>query len=152
MSQDDPIRVFASHAFQEHDDYHRLFEYLESTINFFYTNSAEPGKAPEEGTPDALKAELRVQIEPAEVVIILAGLYDEFRDWMDFTLSVAKDLEKPILAIEFFGSQQEIAPEITELADEVAPWNERSIVDAIRRQARHEETQRWDVVEFDMPE
>jgi hypothetical protein len=27
-------------------------------------------------------------------------------------------------------------------------WNERHIVDAIRRQARHEETTRWDVIDF----
>ena len=30
----------------------------------------------------------------------------------------------------------------------VLPWNERSLADAVRRQARHEETTRWDVVEF----
>lgn len=152
MSQDNPIRVFASHAFQEHDDYHRLFEYLESTTNFFYANSAVPDKVPEEDTEEALKDELREQIEPAEVVIILAGLYEEFHEWIDFTMLVAKSSDKPVIAIEHFGSTQEIAPEIAEIADEVVAWNERSMVDAIRRQARHEETQRWDVVEFEMPE
>jgi hypothetical protein len=35
-----------------------------------------------------------------------------------------------------------------ELADEVCPWNERSLVDALKRQARHEDTQRWDSIEF----
>ena len=34
------------------------------------------------------------------------------------------------------------------LADEIVEWNERSIADAIRRQARHEDTTRWDVIEF----
>ncbi len=152
MSQDNPIRIFVSHAFQEHEDYHRLFEYLESTTNFFYTNSAAPGKVPAEGTKVALEDELRQQIEPAEVVIVLAGLYDKFKDWIDFTLLAAKELEKPIIAIEYFGAAQEIAPEIAEHVAEVTPWNERSMVDAIRRQARHEDTQRWESVEFDMPE
>lgn len=152
MSQDNPIRVFASHAFQEHDDYFRLFEYLESTTNFFYSNSAIPNKVPEEATEEALKGELRKQIEPAEVVIILAGLYDEFHEWIDFTLLVAKSFDKSVIAIEHFGSTEEIAPEIAEIADEVVAWNERSMVDAIRRQARHEETQRWDVIEFELPE
>ncbi|MCZ6881325.1 MAG: hypothetical protein O7F13_09410, partial [Gammaproteobacteria bacterium] len=68
------------------------------------------------------------------------------------TLLVAKSSDKPVIVIEHFGGTQEIAPEIAKIADEVVSWNERSIVDAIRRQARHEETQRWDVIEFDMPE
>ena len=34
------------------------------------------------------------------------------------------------------------------LADEIIEWNERSIADAIRRQARHEDTGRWDVIDF----
>ena len=152
MSQDNPIRIFVSHAFHDHDDYHRLFEYLESTTNFFYKNSAVPGSVSADSDQEALKEELREQIKPAEVVIILAGMYEDARDWIDFTLLAAKAFEKPVIVIEHFGSSEKIAPEITEFADEVVPWNERSMVDAIRRQARHEDTQRWDVVEFDMPD
>jgi hypothetical protein len=152
VSQDDPIRVFASHAFQDHDDYHRFFEYLESTVNFFYKNSAAPDKKPPDGTDEALQEELREQIKPAEVVIVFASLYGDFQKWINFILLVTQEAKKPIIVMEYFGSTQEIAPEIAGVADEVVAWNERSIVDAIRRQARHEETQRWDVVEFDMPE
>ena len=32
--------------------------------------------------------------------------------------------------------------------NEVIDWDERALVDAIRRQARHEETTRWDTIEF----
>jgi len=34
------------------------------------------------------------------------------------------------------------------LSDEIVEWNERSIADAIRRQARHEDTTRWDTIDF----
>ena len=34
------------------------------------------------------------------------------------------------------------------LADENAAWDERAIVDALRRQARHQESTRWDTLEF----
>ena len=37
---------------------------------------------------------------------------------------------------------------IKDLADEVSPWNERSLIDALRRQARHQESTRWDTIEF----
>ena len=36
------------------------------------------------------------------------------------------------------------------LADEVVDWDERALVDAIKRQARHEDTTRWDTIEFKM--
>jgi hypothetical protein len=41
-----------------------------------------------------------------------------------------------------------VPPEVAKRAAEVVGWNERLIVDAIRRQARHEDTVRWDVIEF----
>jgi hypothetical protein len=34
------------------------------------------------------------------------------------------------------------------MADEVSAWNERNLIDALRRQARHQETTRWDTIEF----
>ena len=33
-------------------------------------------------------------------------------------------------------------------AQEVVDWNARNLVDALRQHARHENTARWDVVEF----
>ena len=30
----------------------------------------------------------------------------------------------------------------------VVDWDERGLVDAIRKEARHENTARWDVIEF----
>jgi hypothetical protein len=37
---------------------------------------------------------------------------------------------------------------VQELADEVVPWDQRQLVDAVKRQARHEETTRFDTIEF----
>ena len=42
ISQQNPVRVFVSHAFEPSDDYHRVFEYLESSHNFFYRNCSDP--------------------------------------------------------------------------------------------------------------
>jgi hypothetical protein len=43
-----------------------------------------------------------------------------------------------------------VPEEVKARAAELVPWNDRMIIDAIKRQARHEETTRWDVIEFDM--
>ena len=37
---------------------------------------------------------------------------------------------------------------VTGLVDVQVGWDERALVDAIRLQARHEETMRWDTIEF----
>jgi hypothetical protein len=41
-----------------------------------------------------------------------------------------------------------VPEELVKRASEVIGWNERLMIDAIRRQARHEDTARWDVIEF----
>jgi hypothetical protein len=48
------------------------------------------------------------------------------------------------------GGVGTLPDEVARRADEVVGWNERIMVDAIRRQARHEETTRWDVIEFNL--
>jgi hypothetical protein len=47
-----------------------------------------------------------------------------------------------------FGARKDVPKPILDLANEVVEWDERALVDAIRRQARHEETARWDTIEF----
>jgi len=47
-----------------------------------------------------------------------------------------------------FRIHRRAAEAILDLADEVSPWNERSLIDALRRQARHQESTRWDTIEF----
>ena len=39
-------------------------------------------------------------------------------------------------------------PAVQEIADEMVPWDQRQLVDAVKRQARHEETTRFDTIEF----
>ena len=47
-----------------------------------------------------------------------------------------------------FGKEIAVPSYISDLADEKVGWDERALVDAIRRQGRHEESTRWDTIEF----
>jgi hypothetical protein len=147
VSQKNPIRLFVCHVWIEDDDYLRVFEYLESTDNFFYLNTSTPDKRPP-GDKEALRDDLRRQITEAELVIVAASFYRRYMDWAEFQLNCAKAFDKPIVVLERFGSHDTIAPAVMEMGDEVVPWDKRQIVDAIKRQARHEETTRFDVIEF----
>ena len=147
ISQQNPVKLFVSHAFEPADDYDRVFEYLESSHNFYYRNCSDPVRGAN-GDREAQKEELRRQINQAEIVIIASGLYKQHQDLLDFQLNCAKGLDKPVVVLEFFGVKQKLPVQLEALADEVVEWNEREIADAIRRQARHEDTARWDVIDF----
>lgn len=147
ISQQNPVRIFVAHPFEEAEDYLRVFEYLESSHNFYYRNVSVPDQKYLANLEDA-RTELRRQIGLSEVVIIPAGLYKHHRDWIEFELNCAKGFDKPVVVLEFFGVKDKLPVQLEVLSDERVEWNERSIADAIRRQARHEDTARWDVIDF----
>ena len=106
----------------------------------------------EKRNPEALleveKENLRKQIAGAEVVIGLSSLYDAQRELVTFQLMYAQASHKPVVLVRPFGARKDVPKELTDLANEVVDWDERALVDAIRRQARHEDTNRWETIEF----
>ncbi len=148
MSENDPFRVFVTHLFQENEDYQRVFEYLESRDNFFYTNFSDPENLPSAGGSEALKEELRNQIKDAEVVILPLAVSEENPDLVGFQLDFAQASKKPILGIQSFGGTVAINKAVLERCDDVIEWNERTIISAIKRLARNEDTAQWETIEF----
>jgi len=63
-------------------------------------------------------------------------------------MDVAAANEKPMIAIRPFGGLIETPEALVKRVKEHIDWNEREIADALRRQARLEDTARWDVVDF----
>jgi antiphage defense system Thoeris ThsB-like protein len=152
MSQQDPIRIFVTHCWQDSDDYQRVFEYVESNPNFFYRNSSTPDKPPTSGDTEVVREDLRKQINQAEMVIALAGLYSEQPDLTIFQMNYAKSQRKPVLLLPPFGSRAELPKLLTDRADESTGWEKRGLIDAIKRLARHENTARYDTIEFNAEE
>jgi hypothetical protein len=147
MSQANPVRLFVTHVWENSDDYLRVFEYLESARNFFYRNYSTPENRPS-GDKEALKEDLRRQIAPVEAVIALSSLFQAHQDLFTFQLLYAQASDKPVILMKPFGSRKDVPKSVLDLANEVVDWDERALVDAIRRQARHEDTTRWDTIEF----
>ena len=147
MSESNPIRVFVTHAFEESDDYLRVFEFLESADRFYYLNVGNPENRPS-GDISAIKDELIQQIKASEVMIILSDVFDKETDLVRYMMDVAEANNVPIVAIRPFGGMTETAGEVVERANEHIEWNDREMVDAIKHQARGEETARWEVLDF----
>jgi hypothetical protein len=142
-----PIRLFVTHAWEENDDYLRVFEYLEAPGTFYYQNTSQP-QAKRPIDKESEREDLRRQIAPCEVVIVVPATYRSAQDLVVFQMAFAKAADRPIVAMENFGSMEPLPKAVKDLADEVSAWNERSLIDALRRQARHQESTRWDTIEF----
>lgn len=147
MGNREPIRIFVTHLFAKHSDYLRVFEYLESVDNFAYLNLSDPDRLPD-GGKEGLKEELRNQMRDAEIVVMPLSIYAENKDLVTFQLDAAGAFQKPVLAIKAFGDTLMLKKDLMARLGDIVEWNERTIVDAIRRLARHENTARWEVIEF----
>ena len=150
MSEKDPIRLFVTHAFQAHEEYARIFEYLESRDNFFYNNYSDPEFDLGPGGQEAIQEEIRRQIKQAEVVLFPLGVRAVKPQLIDFELQVAQAFKKPIIAIQAFGGTVNIPKQALEAADVVVGWDDRVIIDNIRQLARGIDKSQLDVIEFDL--
>ena len=86
----------------------------------------------------------------ATFVVVVSTMFTENRNLITFEMDAAGAAEIPLLALEPFGGMGKVPAEVEARCAEVVGWNERLMVDAIRREARHEDTKRWDVIEFDL--
>ena len=147
MSENNPIRVFVTHGFSETDDYLRIFEFLECVDRFYYLNVSKPEDAPSGGM-DEVKDVLINQIKECEAVFVLPSVYEAQEDLVNFMMDGADSYGKPLIVIRPFGHVSETPPALVERCNEHIEWNAREMVDALKRQARLEDTNRWETIDF----
>ena len=148
MSEKNQITVFASHVFEETYDYLRVFEFLESVDRFYYINVAKHENTPSEGGLEAIKDELIQQIKASEVLVIVSDVYASKPDLVNYMMDVAEANGIGMIAIRPFGGVGDTHPDVVKRTQEHIEWNDRELVDAIKRQGRGEDTARWEVIDF----
>ena len=148
MSESNPIRVFATHCFDESDDYLRIFEFLESVDRFYYLNMSKPECLPTTGGAQEIKDELIRQIKSAEVMFVLPSTFAQNNALTTFMMDAAEASHIKMIVIRPFGGLQDTPPELISRCAEHIEWNDREMVDALNRQARGEDTARWEVLDF----
>lgn len=122
-------QVFISHAWDHNHEYYRLVEMLELAPRFAWTNLSVPEHDPVPGRD--LRYELNAQMRPANVFLVLAGMYAARREWIDYELAFARRIGRPIVGIIPWG-QIRTPVVIRKAAKQMVGWNTASIVDAIR--------------------
>jgi len=126
-------QTFISHAWNYDADYYRIEQMLNEAPNFDWHNLSVPRHDPILNA-DQLAAELHNQMRPADIFIILGGMYVAHSSWIQYEVNFARRIGRPILGIRPWGSTV-IPLAVQNGADEVVGWNSASIVSAIRRLA-----------------
>jgi len=125
--------LFISHAWDYGDDYHRIVQFLHAAPNFKWRNYSVPEHDPLAGGAE-LGDQLQGQIKPTNAVIILAGMYVNHRDWIQYEIDLARAYAKPIIGVRPWG-QQRTPAQVAEAAATMVGWNTDSIVAAVRAHA-----------------
>ena len=129
-------RLFISHAWKYKDDYDRLTRLLNEAKRFKWQDYSVPIFDPINAKDDAqLRAELNNHISRAQVILIISGMYVNYREWIQYEIDVSKDYHKPIIGIEPRGSRR-VPVDVRAVAATMVKWNTNSIVKAIRKYAK----------------
>jgi len=129
--------IFISHAWRYSEDYYKLEKLLNEIPNFKWKNYSVPQHDPvidpnsKEGK-NKLKKELEEQIRPVHIVIVLAGMYVNYREWIQTEINIALKYKKPIIGIKPRGHQR-IPKQIQDVACDIVGWNKKSIEKAIKK-------------------
>ncbi len=125
---------FISHAWNYNDEYYRLEKRLDDYANFDFYNYSVPEHDPiVMGTRNSknLSTAIRNQMRSAQIVLIIAGMYVAYSEWIQFEIDYAVSTSKPIIGINPWGS--EVTPTaVSSVAVKMVGWNTPNIVQAIR--------------------
>ena len=133
------FHLFISHSWTHGNHYDGLIKLLEERRYFKYKDYSVPKNDPIHNAPTkrALYDAIKKQIQPCSVVIILAGVYSTYSEWIDKEITISKTefwQEKPILAVAPWGAQR-ISTTVKNKADLIVRWQADSVVDGIRKLA-----------------
>ena len=126
--------LFISHSWSYGDAYTKLVALLDGAPNFLYKNYSVPKDNPVHDAPTApaLYNAIKNQMVFCDVILIMAGKYATYSDWIQREIQIAKqDYDKPIVGIRPWGNEQ-ISTVVSNAADRLTGWNTSSIVSAIR--------------------
>ncbi|MGQ5710816.1 TIR domain-containing protein [Desulforudis sp. DRI-14] len=127
--------LFISHVWRndQNSEYYRLVRFLKEASYFKWRNYSVPEHDPLGAKTDKeLEAKLDLQIKPVNCVLVLSGMYVNYRKWIQKEIEIAQKYNKPIIGIVPWG-QERIPQSVLDIAKVMVRWQTSSIVDAIRR-------------------
>lgn len=133
MPQLRTYNLFISHSWTYGDAYDRLTDFFDEHSYFLWKDYSVPREDPIHncGTDKQLEDAIRKKIRYASCVVILAGVYATYSKWINKEVRIAKELGKPIVAVQPWGAEK-TSQVVKNNADMIVGWNSDSVVGAIR--------------------
>lgn len=128
-------RLFISHSWAYGDAYEKLVKFFKEYPNFKWSNYSVPKDDPvhDADNDTQLYNAIKKQIQPANCVVMLAGVYSTYSKWINKEIKISKtDFDKPIVAVAPWDSKK-TSQIVKDNADAIVKWQSKSIVDAIRK-------------------
>ncbi|WP_134683624.1 TIR domain-containing protein [Brevibacillus migulae] len=128
--------LFISHSWTYPEAYEGLINLLNKDSTFLYKNYSVPKDDPIHNAKNdkELYDAIKKQISPSSVVIILAGVYSTYSNWINKEIDIAKNgfaQVKPIIAVEPWGSEK-TSKIVKDNANQIVKWQSNSIINAIK--------------------
>ena len=99
--------IFISHAWKYNSEYYNLEEMLNNAPYFTWKNYSVPQHdALDTKTDRELEEALKRQISPCSCVLIIAGMYYNYRTWIQKEIDIAKTYKKPIIVVRPRGQER----------------------------------------------
>jgi len=127
--------LFISHVWrnEENSEYYRLENLLNQAMNFSWRNYSVPEHDPLGTKYDyELRNALDSQIRPINCFVVVAGMYVNFRKWIQEEIAIAQRYKKPIVGVVPWG-QERTPTDLKNIVLETVGWNTDSVVSAIRK-------------------
>lgn len=136
MPQLKNYRLLISHAWSYSGHYIRIKNWLDHGAYFKWSNHSISADSPvKTATDQELKTKLTQQISGCSAIIVVAGMYANYSQWIDYEIAEALRLNKPIIGLRPWGSEKTPA-KIKNNATVLVNWNAASLVNAVRNYAR----------------
>ena len=108
---------------------------MDQAKKFSYHDYSIPKDNPAHVSSDReLSRAIHNQMQPCGIVIVLAGVYASYSEWIDKEIKIAKSgflKPKPIIAIQPWKNAK-ISKKVRKNADQIIKWKTKSIVRAIK--------------------
>ena len=125
--------IFISHAWLYNEPYNTLVKWINNDTDIQWANYSVPIENPiDTNKKRELKQKLTNKIALSNVVIILAGMYATYSEWIDYEIDEAVRMGKYIIGVRPWG-QERIPKKVQDNATIMVGWNSKSVTDAIKK-------------------
>lgn len=128
-------RLFISHSWTYPNAYDNIIKFLsDQSLDYFDHSVPIHDPIHTNGTDRDLYNAIDAKIRWTSCVIVLAWVYASHSKWIQKEIEIAKRYGKPIIAVEYWGSER-TSQVVKSNAIAIVKWQSKSIVDAIKTYA-----------------